>query len=567
MKKTIMMKISLICLVANVASAVGTMSYKQGERMTYVQGEAIYFNQMQNSHEEVVHYTVKPDLPEGLKLNVKNGNISGTPMRKSGRMHYVVHAMALGGEQYELPVSIQVLGATDVNVNAEKVLRDGVKPGFASSVICWLTDGRSRQDIRPAMQQLRPGTLRFPYGHLSDNYLWHDLSQGDPHEGLKPRVATSQHYPANWEFAMKEDGSFQQAMDFDEYMELAQELQIKPMVVVNLLSYKLPGGPSLEYLKKSAVAWVKYAKEKGYDVAYWQLGNEIDHHQKQISLDEFVHAYGEIAGAMKAYDPSIQVGPGLLANISYNAAVLEEHGALVDFLSVHQYLFKFDLSTYEKWRDFDKSLIPNIKRLAYYNDRHGKRPILVTETNAYGGGDLLLGGGRNNVLKGLCWFEMLLSQALVSHVEYSYYWGSSDPWRMDRGGISDASTYALLKRDASLTLRGEVSARVNEALHPTMVETKSPMKELRTFASVDRQSGAVSVFLLNKSEQELQVEVTLDGLPLPAKGDQKVIKATKPSAMEAVYAQHELSQQESGGYQVTVPALSANILQLSHLSK
>ena len=51
---------------------------------------------------------------------------------------------------------------------------------------------------------------------------------------------------------------------FDDFMQLCNTLDITPIVVVNLWT----GSP-----EKSA-AWVRYAKNKGYQIEHWELGNE-----------------------------------------------------------------------------------------------------------------------------------------------------------------------------------------------------------------------------------------------------------------------------------------------------
>ena len=111
---------------------------------------------------------------------------------------------------------------------------------------------------------------------------------------------------------MNPDGSFPKGMNFDEYMSLCRSLHLEPLVVVNALSYKYEQGPTLEQLAASAKAWVSYARSKNYKVAYWQIGNEVDHHGALITKREYVDAYNQIARAMKDADPTIRVGPGIL---------------------------------------------------------------------------------------------------------------------------------------------------------------------------------------------------------------------------------------------------------------
>jgi len=98
--------------------------------------------------------------------------------------------------------------------------------------------------------------IRFPYGHLADNYLWD--ADGDWGNSLTPKVATFSQGPANWDWAVNQSsGEFINDMDFDEYISICNEVGAEPMVVVNILSYKYNNGPTYEQLKESAVEWVR----------------------------------------------------------------------------------------------------------------------------------------------------------------------------------------------------------------------------------------------------------------------------------------------------------------------
>ena len=157
---------------------------------------------------------------------------------------------------------------TTVSIDIKRTIKADVPKGPAGANLCWLLDSDLKRprstSFSKAVKDLGCGSLRFPYGHLADNYLWHTAPFDNAANGLRPRVATKTQIPGNWEWAVDDKGSFKSAMDFDEYMDLCGKLEIKPLVVINALSYKYQGGPSYEELKKTAVEWVKYAKRKGY---------------------------------------------------------------------------------------------------------------------------------------------------------------------------------------------------------------------------------------------------------------------------------------------------------------
>ncbi|MDQ8192950.1 hypothetical protein QEH59_00835 [Coraliomargarita sp. SDUM461004] len=151
-----------------------------------------------------------------------------------------------------------------------------------------------------------------------------------------------------------------------------------------MLSHKYTNGPTLEHLIDTAAAWVQYAKDKNYNVAYWQIGNEIDHHPTLMTQAEYVSAYHQMVDAMKLVDPDIQTGPRLLSNINYMRAVVNAGSDNVDFFSAHQYIWPLELDNYESWRDFTGNMIPAIDNAVTVSRENDDLPILITETNAHG---------------------------------------------------------------------------------------------------------------------------------------------------------------------------------------
>jgi hypothetical protein len=147
-------------------------------------------------------------------------------------------------------------GAESITVDVGKVRKKNVNKGIAGANLCWLTDSdkywKRPVSMEQAVRELGCKSLRFPYGHLADNYLWHTPPYNDADKGLRHAVATKTKIPMNWTWAVNKDGTFKGAMDFDEYMVFCKKLDITPLVVVNALSCKYKEGPTKESLIESA---------------------------------------------------------------------------------------------------------------------------------------------------------------------------------------------------------------------------------------------------------------------------------------------------------------------------
>ncbi|MBY6210919.1 hypothetical protein KUV95_05090 [Microbulbifer agarilyticus] len=294
-------------------------------------------------------------------------------------------------------------------IDTAKVVKKLERPLIGENVT-FLMSSDDKWPRKVPMQQrlgeMNLGIMRFPYGHLGDNYLFTDAPFTDGDSGLRPRVASTEVAPGTWSWAVDKHGYFSSGLDFDEFMGYAKALDVEPLIMVNMLGYDKAHYPgtvvSFDELKTHAVEWVRYANiTRGYGVKYWQLGNEVAMHTDK---DTYVKNFVEIASAMKAVDPSIHIGFGEDGRADWLSSVLSDESVAqyIDFLSPHQYLHgRAWTESYRNWRDFDGNLTSKIERLQRYaaaSPAHKDVPMIITEYGVTGGnypeldplGDVLL---------------------------------------------------------------------------------------------------------------------------------------------------------------------------------
>lgn len=432
-------------------------------------------------------------------------------------------------------------GAQDtISIDFGKVIKKDLKRGAGSANLCWLMDSdlkrpNSTKSMQQALKELGAGSLRFPYGHLADNYLWNTPPFDDAERGLLPKVAAPSDNPGGWDWAVNEDDSFKSAMDFDEFMQLCQELDAKPLVVINVFSFKYEGGPTYERLMETAVEWVKYAKEKNYEVAYWQIGNEVDHHKDLLTMDAYVDFYQEVATAMKRVDPNINVGPGILSDVAYYDTLVSNYPELIDFTSCHQYAWPYikSNSDYEKWKDYKDNYVPNVLEMqeAVSNSAKPDMDIVITETGLSPSGRGM--GSINNTYKGLWYFEMLMNELSQSNVTYSYFWGTHSPWGSHKDNEDKDLTVLFRVDDNSRKPIAEAVKLVNDELPEHLVQTDQIQGYIRTFAGRDTEGENCRIFLMNRNSEEQSVRLQLKDLPKDIqKLDRIELKGTSPESRE-----------------------------------
>ena len=153
--------------------------------------------------------------------------------------------------------------------------------------------------VQESWRTLPVKALRYPGGTWADHYLWDNPAQsyyvvGDAKQIVRP----------------------------DQFVQLCREIGAEPIFQVNvsskghdILNRLNPTKPAdIDAAAKNAAGWVRQAnKEKGWNVKYWEIGNEVWIWLKPEENAKIVAAY---AKAMKAVDPSIKIiACGLSSNV------------------------------------------------------------------------------------------------------------------------------------------------------------------------------------------------------------------------------------------------------------
>jgi hypothetical protein len=217
---------------------------------------------------------------------------------------------------------------------------------------------------------------------------------------------------------------------------------------------------------------------------------------------------------MKEEDPSIKVGPGILSKPEFYTAILKRCPDLMDFASVHQYMFKWQesCSTYEKWKESTSDFNKNMKRVhgALSQSKKPDIPVLVTETGVTGAP-----GKRNNIYKALWWYEVLMMEISCRNVAYVYYWGLHSPWTKnvfpDEKAMSKSDVGIALNQDNNARRpTGEIIKLVNDNILDNMVAANRVAGYLRTYAFASADGKQVTLFIANKNDKGDSANISFD---------------------------------------------------------
>lgn len=176
-----------------------------------------------------------------------------------------------------------------------------------------------RADVMQKFKELSIPILRFPGGCFSDTYHWKDGIG----ERSKRKILPNLHW----------GGTENNKVGTDEFLQMCKELNIEPYITVNFGT----GTP------EEAAEWVAYVKKKGYNVKYWEIGNEIYGGWEKGSTTAYDYAkrYLKFAKAMKNVDKNIKLIAVADATPylgqRWNKKLLQIAGDEIDFLDLHFY--------------------------------------------------------------------------------------------------------------------------------------------------------------------------------------------------------------------------------------
>jgi len=433
--------------------------------------------------------------------------------------------------------------------------------------VCWLMDSDIKWPRTVSNEsrfaEMKFGAMRFPYGHLADNYLWHSPGQYSTvaTTGPKPKTASPE-TPSNLTWAVNTaDNTFRKDLSFDEFIAICKRQNIEPLICVNSQAHFYTGGPTYEVLKTSAAEWVRYANiTKGYGIKYWQLGNEIEH-DGNLKMSEYTNLFIDFATAMKAIDPTIKVGTGVLSNTTWNKDILTKAGTLCDFVATHNYQFnsKLALGGYRSWYKDYSTVIQSVEATQEMLDNNfPNRPEIemhITETNVTGGDfpDV----SNIDLYKSLYWFEMNMNELAQKNVKYTYCWGTHSPWGGERS-LGDIG--CLLENSNANTIRpaGRVIQLINTYLKNKWVVVTRVLGYLRFYASVSTDRKELSVFILNKNLYTENTKLNISSFDLTnAQVEQTTFSGTDFNDKYPVINTVQLSSVPS---QVELPPVSLTIL-------
>lgn len=231
-----------------------------------------------------------------------------------------------------------------------KVVNPRISPMLFGSVVLWwegytapVGDAESR--TWKLFDEMGITCLRFPGGADCHPYRWESVAE-------TKRVYQAAEMWKHWHTRTTPEGHY----EYRTFLDLCRKYGIEPILQVSTMTYwakqkGLIGWTSaaedpnvLETVVQYAADWVRDARQNGYNVKYWEIGNEEGCYYAMTGqrYGQFVRKFVK---AMKAVDPDIKIiATG--HRHEWNMGLLKEAGDQIDYLSYHYWALHEPMEDY-----------------------------------------------------------------------------------------------------------------------------------------------------------------------------------------------------------------------------
>jgi hypothetical protein len=413
-----------------------------------------------------------------------------------------------------------------VSVQADKVLHTTDRHMLiGSNIALWnLPVCFESPEIRQWLEDLGIGVLRMPGGSWADITYWNGNGMRKKDGESDPTRTVDGGYPAI------DYSDYASAILLNNKWEITASKWHGNVDVKTQHEYirKIPGCQAIVTVNagtgraKDAAEWVRWANKKmGYNIKYWEIGNELEGYWeaghwsrdgRELTGDEYARRFIEFAKAMKAVDPTIQVG-GPTSSSVYNGfleSLLSIAGDQVDFISYHNYPLHNGMKREEMVASAENDSAHMNRRIRdaeakYQPARVDKIPIFCTEWNCG------VQGGLEVDMFGAEWSAVFVGELFRNGVAMANHW---DAFTNPKGGALMTFEKPLM-RNSQYWAFWLWSHYMADSIVDSSVEGS---KYLKAYAT--RSDDAVYIMAINYSENcAVDVEMNISGFDPEKEGE------------------------------------------------
>lgn len=354
--------------------------------------------------------------------------------------------------------------------------------------------------IKNFTKETKTSFIRYPGGTVVTYWHW--------------KEPTGHGWEDSWDSSykgIKKSGS--QFMDIDEYIALVQELEVNPMIGVNINS-----GHKYNRMEdgiNDALDLMDYCYGKGINVEYWYLGNEPYMHDANggaLTVKEYAMLINSYADKMRQKNPSIKLIINWLSNFYQKERdyieLLKLAGHNIDIIDVHHY-WDWSSASWERWLQktpiglwTGQTFIDNIKKFRQIAKENGYPDIQLATLEWNAGPGKSTENRLNTAQNAFIQSEMML-QFMLGGMDIATFW----PLFWQNGQFNERGIYDV-KRGAlnpNAMLLSELSKFSANSYFDTKVDRKN-INILHLF-SEDPETKVLRGCILNKNSESIDLTI------------------------------------------------------------
>ena len=312
--------------------------------------------------------------------------------------------------------------------------------------------------------------LRYPGGAKTQYFSWASAPYTDPSTNF-------------WIKGAYADNA-SNTMNFDEFITLTNQVGAKSHVNV---AYN----PTNNLDAALAAKWVKYANvTNNYNVKYWEIGNEMWQSNLGLTISSLCAIASDYSTAMKAEDPSIQIGISWFRGQVQN--VINTCGSAIDFVTISDYTtYTGSYSGYANGNNVD---------LVGVNESASKKIVVSEFAPTTWAGDV--DDYANSTGKGIINFDHIGQYLKSPNTLFASFWNTH--WYDLSGYMFDAMDNAnnLLPVAQPMRLWAQF-------IKDDLVQISSNESDIVTYAAYDDDNGDLNLFLVNKGNSTHSTSITI----------------------------------------------------------
>jgi hypothetical protein len=317
-------------------------------------------------------------------------------------------------------------------------------------------------------------------------------------------------------------------------------------------------------------------------IKYWEIGNEpeieidgkwfssnlFDQFQGAWTTTEYVNRYKAITAAMKAVDPTIKVGPGMLGGVEMTTMPLLNSNATIDFWGYHPYDNLGDdfvingnasqINAMEaQLRGVRTNQITKMNALRQAFTNAGRNPdnveFMATEWNA-----MDFRHDNPSMYQALGFAETIFTFAQLK-VNAAHYWG----WLAYTSGDDTDPTYP----DNLLYPMVKVWDKMNQEMGDTRVNSiVDDANNLRVYTMRDSQTGQITIWALNfDNDADKSINLALLGIDVASIATLNIINNPNDLDLDSAMGNWTVQQIQNfngDNFQLDIPQASLMMLQV-----